>query len=175
MCEHRSCLRIFSERRGSKSRSRPWRLSRHVPVSAITDRWDESPCQAWMKTGWNHCIMEHLIHPTHTDSNSCWLLSIWEDNRLRDSADVSFTAWDFDGIFSVLRDHACVEWRPFLLSLSVFMHQQMFFLFFLYEWRISYWDYVSRRWMNNSVCDLKKTVHHVGCQVCTLQHSHQTA
>lgn len=61
-----SCRMCCFLKGGPKIRARHWRLSRHVPGSTITDRWDKSPCQAWMEKGWT--LMEHSTHPTHIHS-----------------------------------------------------------------------------------------------------------
>ena len=130
MCANTSCLRIFSESSGSKSGSRPWRLSRHVPASAITDRWDESPCQAWMETGGNHCIMDHLIHPTHTQTptpaDSC------PSGRITDSETLQMSVL-LPEILTA--SSACLRWVECFSSqfecvcTFSFIHQQMFGFF----------------------------------------------
>ncbi len=172
---------LFSGSRGSKSRRRHWGMSRHVPGSAISDRWDKSPRQAWMETGWKDTHTNTHTH-THTPppADSC-------PSERKTYSEVCQMSVSLLGIFTasltcfdsdMIRPQLNGSWGVLLFRASVcvcmlsFKHQQMLFL---YEWRISFGDYVSSRWMNNSVCDLKMTVHYVDCQVCTLRNSHQTA
>lgn len=105
----------FSERRGSKSRRRHWRLNRHMSRCEISDscRIIHLVRHEWKRVG--NTVNKALNTPnthTHTHSqppaDSC---PSGRMDRFRGLTDVSFITRDFDGIFSVLRfryDPACI-------------------------------------------------------------------
>lgn len=126
-------------------------------------RWNKSSYQAWMEMGWKHSTMARSARPTCPPSSPTRLH--WQEKRL--SCFTDFIAGDFDSIVSVLHftDMMCVSELKGTLFFSFVLcfvcvwgggaQLSCISRCFLYEWRVSYWDYISSFWMNYLVCEKK--------------------